>query len=247
MATSDERRRKRMHQASRELWVRRMFLPAYTMAYAARLAGTKPPTICYWLYHEGQDGTSCPVLADRERGKSLSYLELIEVAMVATLRGCGVTLPKIRKAHQYLRTRFETRHPFAHVRIQTAGAEVLYDLRQEGPWAEDLEHHLVDASARGQIVWKEPIRDRIRQFDYEDVVDFAVRWHPWGRDFPVVVDPRVQFGAPYLRDSGIATFALKERYEAGASIGEIDDDFEIGTTQIINALRFEGIELPAAA
>jgi len=78
------------------------------------------------------------------------------------------------------------------------------------------------------------------EFDYEDG-GVAVKWHLAGRQSLVLIDPRVAFGAPTV--SGIPTWILKGRYQAGESIEDIKDDFRIDDTAIKDAWNFEGIKL----
>jgi len=173
----------------------------------------------------------------------LSYLQLVEVAFVATLRHMGVSLRRIRIARDFLESAFGMEYPFATMKLQTDGARVLYDLRDcEGRWAERL---LGEASAAGQVIWADPIRDRITEFQYEHGV--AIRWFPRGRAVPIVVDPQVQFGTPILADSALPTLVVKERYQAGETIQEIKQDFGIEAAAIRHALVFEGISPTVAA
>ena len=54
--------------------------------------------------------------------------------------------------------------------------------------------------------------------DYE--FGLALVWHAAGRP-PVLIDPRISFGAPMIKGVRV----LKGRHEAGESIGDIRDDF----------------------
>ncbi|MBI4321352.1 MAG: DUF433 domain-containing protein [Chloroflexi bacterium] len=166
----------------------------------------------------------------------MSYLQLVEVAFVATFRQLGVPLQRIRKARDYLAQKFDSEHPFAEIRLKTEGHHVLLDLQEVEPDA-DL-GVLVVADKDGQEAWQGMVGERFAEFDYES--GLAVRWYPEGKSQPVVIDPRIYFGAPTV--CGIPTWAIKGRYEAGESIDEIAADFELGDEQIVYALAFEGVE-----
>jgi len=213
-----------------EPWQRRLYLPAYAVAEAARYARTSPQTVAYWLDGRGSD----PVVAGKERGKPLSYLQLVEVAIVAAFREAGVTLPKIRAAHTYLAQILEVEHPFARRRLQTEGVHVLMDLR-EIDQAVEL-GRLVVADRHGQLTWKALIGDRFAEFDYER--DIATVWHVAGRDAAVEIDPRRGFGAPAVR--GVPTWAIRGRFRAGESIEDICADFVLERREVEQALAFEG-------
>jgi uncharacterized protein (DUF433 family) len=226
-------------------WVRRLYLPAYGVGEAAMLAQTHPRTVSRWFYgYRTPSGARADrVLGDRERRVALSYLQLVEVAFVATLRRIGVTLQRLRIAHEYLAHRFgAAEYPFAQLKLKTDGAHVLKDLETESSWVNSL----LVASAHGQIVWADPIEERIRQFDYDLEHGLAIRWYPRGPDAPVVVDPQIAFGAPILRDDGIPTGVIRGRYQAGEDPGEIGEDFGIRPEAVRYALEFEGVQFVAA-
>lgn len=226
----------------KERWLRRLYLPAYAVGEAARLASVHRTTITNWYYGAPTraGGRRQKVLGRRERGNPLSYLDLVEVAFVATLRHMGVQLRRIRIARDYLAKVFTVEYPFAQLRLMTDGARVLYDLKDdEGPWVNTF---LGEASAGGQVIWAEPIQDRIKEFDYDEFYELAIRWFPWGKEAPIVVDPQVQFGAPILKDSAVPTLVVRERYDVGETIEEIQRDFGIDEVAIRHALAFEGAQ-----
>jgi len=71
-----------------------------------------------------------------------------------------------------------------------------------------------------------------------------VRWWPVGRDTPIVIDPRVSFGRPYVASKGVSTDAIRSRFVARESIDDIVDDFDLTEEEVEAALRFD---IPAAA
>lgn len=218
-----------------ESWRRRLFIPAYTVADAARYANAYPQTVAYW--HKG--GRPGPTLPGKRPGVRLSYMQLAEVAFVATFRKLGVTLPRLRKAREYLAQTFNSEFPFAEYRLRTEGVHVLLDLEEvEG----DSEiPRLIIADKDGQMAWERMVEDRFMEFDYEH--DLAVRWHVAGRGSPIIIDPRVSFGAPTIH--GIATWAIKGRALAGESVPDIGRDFHLSEKEVNEALTFEGIQLAA--
>ena len=62
---------------------------------------------------------------------------------------------------------------------------------------------------------------------------------------PIVVDPRISFGAPTVESAGIATWVLRERFQAGETLDELEDDFHVTEEHLRAALAFEGVELAA--
>ena len=181
-----------------------------------------------------------------QRREHLSYLQLVEVAFVATLRKLGVSLQRIRRARAYAAQVLNAEYPFAEYRWLTEGHHAMLNLIDVDDHAPETDggasiSSLVVGDAHGQIAWQEMIGARFAEFDYEE--DLALTWHVRGRDNPVVIDPRVSFGAPTVR--GLPTWVLKGRWKAGESISDIEDDFGLEEEEITHGLGFEGIQLAA--
>ncbi len=219
-----------------EPWRRRLYLPAYRVAEAARYSGTSAQTVTRWRHHGGQLG---PALPGRPKRQHLSYLELVEVAFVATFRKLGVPLQRIRRARAYAAQVLGSEHPFAEYRWLTEGHHAMLRL---GELEDDASvSNLVVADSHGQIAWQEMVGQRFTQFDYDQ--GLALIWYVAGRDSMVVIDPRTSFGAPTVR--GIPTWVLKGRWSAGESISDIQADFGLSEEESMDGLLFEGISLAA--
>ena len=210
-----------------EPWRRRLYLPAYRIAAAAKYAEISPQTVSSW--HRGPRGAAG--LPERTPREALSYLQLIEVAVVAAFRRKGVSLNKIRKARKYAAQMFEKEFPFAELEFRRAGRELLLELGDVLP---GREKGAVVASQWGQRAWEEILPE----FDYEND-DLATRWFVRGRNHPVLIDPRISFGAPTVQ--GVPTWAIKGRRDAGETINEIVDDFGLAPDEVRAALAFEGV------
>ena len=215
-----------------EPWRRRLYLPAYRITDAARYSGAAAQTVTSWHHPSGRLG---PALPRRGKGQPLSYLELVEVAFVATFRQLGVPLQRIRSARSYAAQVLKSEHPFVEYSWLTEGYHVMLDfceIDDEAPLG-----RLVVADVHGQIAWQEMIGERFAQFDYEH--GLALVWHVAGRNNPVRIDPRISFGAPTIR--GIPTWVLIGRWKAGESIEDIADDFDLDEEDVWRGLIFEGI------
>src|SRR5436305_556835 len=78
---------------SEDAWRRRLFLPSYQVQEAAKYAQISAQTVVQW---QRAAGTGAAAVAHRDRRIALSYMQLIEVAVVAALRKEGVPLSRIR-------------------------------------------------------------------------------------------------------------------------------------------------------
>lgn len=219
-----------------DLWRSRLYVPNYRIGEAARFAHLSPQTVAKWHSQPGSNRKS--TLSTKEKGAALSYLQLIEVAVVSSFRKAGVRLNKIEAAREYLSKQLEAEFPFAVYRFKTDGKDLWMDYAQFEADAGDKT--LLAASSGGQLAWGDII-GRLQEFDYENEHGLAIRWHVAGRDENVIIDPRLQFGAPSVE--GVATWAFKGRWEAGEELDDIADDFGVSNSDVRAALRFEGIDL----
>lgn len=230
--------------ARRDGWKNhRLYLPAYRFSEAARLVGTTAQTITRW--YRGYDAPGHrmrPVLPPAGTGL-LSYLQLVEVALVADIRRLGVPLERLRLAHEYCRKTFSREFPFAELSFKTDGVHVLCAFGEHAA-GKSLTDALIATDSGGQLVWREAVKERLDQFDYEE--GLALRWHPRGRDSVIIVDPRVAFGAPMIGESGVPTSIVRERFDAGEDLDEIEEDFGVSREELVEALRFEGVHRHAA-
>lgn len=214
---------------SSQPWQRRLYLPVYSVSEAARYAQTAASTVSRW--HHGT-GSLVPALPGKEKGEPLSYLQLVEVAFVASFRGAGVSLQRIRKSREFLREKFGSEFPFATYQFLTEGKHILVR------YLDDAEADtLVKADENGQIAWKPIMGNRFAQFEYAG--GLTIQWRPFDLDSPVIIDPRVAFGSPAVR--GVPTWALKGRHLSGESIEEIAEDFNLTPHEVKKALEFEGL------
>lgn len=176
-------------------------------------------------------------MESREHRTPLSYMQLVEVAFVAFFRQIGVPMPRIRSAKEYVAQTFRAEYPFVQLEFKTEGFHVLMDYQQFYP-AHEFRKAIV-ADSNGQLAWTDLLGEKFAEFDYEH--ELALRWHPAGRNSPVVLDPRVAFGAPTVQ--GLPTWTLKGRYLAGEEVDEIVDDFDLARELVIEGLRFEGVRI----
>jgi uncharacterized protein (DUF433 family) len=102
-------------------------------------------------------------------------------------------------------------------------------------------NRLIVADQNGQLGWEKLVSERFVQFDY--IGGLALIWHVAGRESPVIIDPRIAFGAPTIR--GIATWVIKGRWEARETKEDIKDDFGLTDKEIEWALKFERIPVTA--
>ena len=63
----------------------------------------------------------------------------------------------------------------------------------------------------------------------------------YGSDDPklIVIDPKVRFGRPVIKGSGVSTSAISRFTKGGESIADLADDYRLMREQIEEAVRYE--------
>lgn len=211
-------------------WLRRLYLPSYQIAEAANYAGVSPQTAAAW--HRGEN----ELLTSRDEKAALSYMQLIELAVVAAFRKMGVPLKNIRATREYAKNHLKKEYPFATYRFKEEARHLYLDSNQLQDVAPGS---VVQTDQGGQLAWQTVI-GRLREFDYEDEHEgLALKWHVAGRSSPIIIDPRIAFGTPAVK--GTPTWIIKGRFDAGESDSDIAEDFHINPSDVREALKFEGI------
>lgn len=215
---------------------------AYTIAQAARLAGTSPATVRRWLAgYEAPGHQMMPVFAGQEAGRAsaplvISFLELVEIVVVARFRkgspgGQPVTLERIRRAHAYSREQFQLPYPFASLNLRESGGHILHQFEAQEPGPA-----LLALDMGGQWVLPGLVREELDRFEFSDRL--VSRWFPLGKQVPIVVDPHIAAGRPTIAGSGVTVEIIRKRFQFGQSIDFIARDFELRRSDVEQALRY---------
>jgi uncharacterized protein (DUF433 family) len=174
------------------------------------------------------------LLSQGEKRAALSYMQLIEVAVVAAFRKAQVPLKRIQAARDFAKRVLRSEYPFAEYRFKEEGRHLWLDSSQ----TVDLHKgSVIQADQEVQRAW-ELVIGRLREFEYEHE-GIALRWHVAGLSSPIIIDPRISFGAPTVK--GTPTWVIRGRWAAGESDSDIADDFGIEKEEVREALRFEGV------
>jgi uncharacterized protein (DUF433 family) len=212
---------------------------AYTITEAARLAGTNYQNVRRWLLgYEAPGHRKEPVFGEKPTGRErpmLSFLELVEVAVAAEFRRPNgekspVPLDRIRRAHAYARRELGLPYPFASLPIRSEGGHILHDfvVQEPGPGTLVL-------SLNGQWTLPIPVQAELENVTFGD--EWATEWHPFGRQVPIVVNPRIAAGSPVIAGSGVTIRTVRDRFDAGDDIDYLAADYNITPHDIQQAIR----------
>ena len=217
--------------------------PAYTIAQAARIAGTAPQNVRNWLFGSQREGRAMkPVFGAKEHEGGvyrLSFLELAELIVVARYRnGSGATMPlqRLRDAHAYARTSMSIPYPFASGLFKVEGGHIIHRFDEEHPG------RAIAVDLGGMFVLPWEMDDALSLFDFDETTEqLAQRWYPAGRDVPIVLQPGYGAGRPVIAGRNVRASVIVARFRAGMDIDTIMDDYQLDRRTVEAAIRARDI------
>jgi uncharacterized protein (DUF433 family) len=103
---------------------------------------------------------------------------------------------------------------------------------------------LIELSASGQVAMRRLFDEHLKRIEW-DTSKSPVRLYPFlsastpTEERPIVIDPRFAFGRPVVARKGISTSAIVDRVDAGESVEAIAADYELGPSEIEQAIVYE--------
>lgn len=191
-------------------------------ATATRARRRRPPVI----------KTDLPVIHDTV---ALSFLELMELRVVKAVVDAGVSLQHVRGAAQLAADHFDTDHPFASRRVFTDGRAIFSAVSDDADAPDVVKWR---AGEIEQVIAGGVFDQFLHEIEFDDATSLAERWWPMGRTVPVVLDPRVAFGAPIVAGTAVRTNVVA-RLAREASLDEAAVAYEIERRQAEAAVQFE--------
>jgi len=223
----------------------------YEPADAARFLRMSSARVRRWVYgyhYEYREKTRHKgpmIVRDRNDGQVpyMSFLDLMELLFVKLFLDEGIPLQRIRRALDEAKQVLDIDHPFARRMFFTNGHALYLQVKQQGDAPQ-----LLQLLSGGQWVIAPVVMQYARQIDFARVSGEALRWWPMGRAVPVVLDPRVSFGAPTIAEAGIRTTVLYDLYKAeGKRVNAVSRWMQIPPDLVRAAVRWEEQYLRKAA
>ncbi|HET7012922.1 MAG TPA: DUF433 domain-containing protein [Streptosporangiaceae bacterium] len=209
--------------------------PIYRKAEAARIIAVPAQTFRDWALGyarkrlDGSQVVSAPIVTTlepiRPHGTSVPFVGLAEAYIVAAFTRAGVPMRRIRPAVLWLQDHIGLPQALASQRLQTDGAEVLWDFgRQSGdPADQDLVEGLVVVRS-GQQVFRPVVRDFLTRVTYENGWTRNIHLAQFG-SADVVVDPWLNGGQPTVAQRGVRVLDIVSRLKAQEPAGDVADDY----------------------
>lgn len=212
-------------------WVRGVYL----IPDAARILRLPADSLRQWVGGRNRQNDllfpAGPIASAGEgRDRHFGFLTLVELYTVAQLRQRQVSMTVIREARNELSKRFHTEHPFALGGLLCSGQKLLKELG---------DGVLLELGAKGQTAFEKLVEPFCARLDFDEATSLARRFHPLGKDVPVVVDPRHAFGRPVIEGTNVTTEAIMSLARGGESVEDIADALEISPAAVKAAKAFE--------
>jgi uncharacterized protein (DUF433 family) len=159
---------------------------------------------------------------------AFSFTDLFSLAVAATLHRRSVSDAHLRRGVGQLVKRTGLKQPFAHREVAdqlgTCGTAFLWN--DAGEW--------IDVGSGGQGTFKAVVKIDLRKVAFDDG-GVASAWKPMEH---VLLDPRVQAGAPVVSGTRIPTATIEALAES-QSVDEIAYEYRVPVAKVRGALEFQ--------
>lgn len=212
-------------------------LPAYPLAAAARLVGSKPSTLRAWFRGReytvgGNKKKSAPVLPTlSQAGEPISFIDLVEAHVFLLIRQrYHIPMRNIKAATEYLAQIKGSLTFLAHKDFYLDSTHLILK----------LENRMISLSERGQLVDKDILESGLKQLSYGSD-GYASEFFPRvgqleQRDF--VLSPMRNFGRLCIARSGISADVVAARFTKGEKIADIATDYAATVDEVEEAIRW---------
>jgi len=213
--------------------------PIYSFSEADSLAGATRGTASRWIrgYHYTRDSKRVdqpPVSVVAGDLAAASFLDLLEVVVIARMKRVGFSLGQVRQIVINCRQLLDLQRPLVQARFKTDGQQIFVEQGDK----------LIEVGRRKRMTaWSEILAPFLQELDYAG--EWADRWWPLGRENLIVVDPEYGFGQPVIEGTGVRTEMILERVRAGELPAEIAEDFNVTPTEVHRAIQYEAIRQAA--
>jgi uncharacterized protein (DUF433 family) len=211
--------------------------PVYGVLEAAGLLGLRADRARAWLDgYERRGAQYAPVIRVEPTGEDVvTWGEFVELGYLREYRRKGVPLQRLRPVIDELRREFDTPYPLATAKPYVLGKELVLDVQERNGIPSAIA--IVIRSGQ-QILLADDAQRFFKKVEFDPPGQGDVRLlRPAGMASPVVIDPLVRFGRPSVQ--GVATERLWELFDAGESIDQIADGYDMATEEIRAAIAYE--------
>lgn len=214
---------------------------AYILSEAAHYLLLPPATLRSWILGRqyattGGQSQFHPLIQPASRDPlRLSFWNLIEAHVLRSLRTeHGVSVKKLRDAISYAEKELGIDRLLLRQELCTEAGRIFLDRYGQ----------LIELTASGQLAMRRVLEQHLKRVEW-DASKYPVRLYPFlpadaaGGRRPIVIDARIAFGRPVVVEKFISTRAIAERIDAGESADDVAADYEIGRSEVEQAVIYE--------
>jgi len=215
--------------------------PAYPLAEAARYLRLAPATLRSWCVgrpYQRRDGPAHfrPLIDLPGRDATiLSFENLVEAHVLRALRvEHSVSIKAVREAIRYAERSLQIKRLLTSRELRTHAGEILLDRYGE----------LISLSRSGQLAMRKLLEAYLKRVEW-NLSDVPFRLYPFvrgesdGAPRNIAIDPTIAFGRPVLLSHGVSTRAIVDRIDAGESLEEVAQDYELEPHSVEEAVLYE--------
>lgn len=174
------------------------------------------------------DAKGNPALVTPSHQRAFAFVDLVSLAVVAELYRRDVSEVELRRGLRFLEQEYGFSHPLAHKPVIDALAT------SGGSLLAKLDKGWFDIGKGGQGAFEEIIRIYLKAVGYDDLGVAAI-WRP---SLCVVLDPRIQAGAPCVEGTRIPTATIVDLL-LDDSAEEIAEEYGLTVKEVNAAREFE--------
>lgn len=213
--------------------------PAYALSEASRYLKLPAATLRSWVigrpYPKADGiGHSRPLIhPPRKQPLLLTFWNLIEAHVLRSLRTeHGVSIKAVRQALTYAERSEQINRLLLRKDLRTNAGKLFLEKYGE----------LIDLSASGQLAMRKLFEEHLKRVEWDEW-RFPMRLYPFisgGADRrPIAIDPHIAFGRPVVLRAGVSTGIITERIDAGETIADLADDYDLSSAEIEEAILYE--------
>lgn len=215
----------------------------YSFSQIDAILNLRGGTAARWIDGYTRKGVEYdPVVRPSRTGDLVAtWGEFIECRFLADYRTAGVSIQRLRPAIIRLRETLGTQYPLADANLWLEVNSRELVMRVQDETGLDPALRLVVRTGQGVLDWTESAASFVRSIEWSskkgDAQPLRLVIDPKNPD--VEVDPLRGLGDPVIRGRNVTTSVLMELLQSGESIASIADAYDLSTTQVEAAIRFE--------
>jgi uncharacterized protein (DUF433 family) len=216
-------------------------LPAYGVTEAAQYVHIPPATLRSWVIgrkypKQAGVGSFEPLIKVADpQGIRLSFVNVVEAHVLRALRTQhSVELRAVRTAIAYAEKELKIERLLLSSELLTHAGDIFLDYYGG----------LLNLTRSGQLAIRLVLEAYLKRVDRDDR-NIPIRLYPFlpgelaNERRTVVIDPSISFGRPTVAGRGVTTSVLVRRVDAGESIEELAEDYDIPQQDVEEAILYE--------